>query len=393
MVSSPPHRARQAIRRTVMSLSAALALASGSGNAAAEPRPSGRDLAKSRESVRERAAAVGRIKARLAEAGGELQRLADAAEVAVERYNGELVKVRQAREAYEGTERRLTKAEQNYELTRDEAAVFAAAAYRTGTGISPWAAAMTGPGGPQDAMDRAGLVEVLAHRQTGLVERVHAAKVVSDMFRRQARSALGERQAAAKRAEAAKRAAADLVTAQQSQIRQIDARKSVLTARLGKARAHAARLRQVRAVSGAGAFRGGSGRGAIAVRAALRWLGTPYSWGGGTASGPSLGIGHGSGIRGFDCSGLALNAWHRAGVRLDHWTGTQWTSGPHVPAGRLRPGDLVFFGTDPRDPSTIHHVGVYIGRGQMVEAPYTGARVRVSSVGRPDFVGATRPAG
>jgi cell wall-associated NlpC family hydrolase len=129
----------------------------------------------------------------------------------------------------------------------------------------------------------------------------------------------------------------------------------------------------------------------VAANAALKWLGTPYSWGGGTAEGPSYGVEHGAKTKGFDCSGLALYAWARAGVRLDHWTGTQWTSGPHVPTDRLQPGDLVFFGGTADDPSSINHVGIYVGRGRMVEAPYTGASVRISSIWRDDLIGATRP--
>ncbi len=87
---------------------------------------------------------------------------------------------------------------------------------------------------------------------------------------------------------------------------------------------------------------------------------------------PQPGVAQGAGTVGFDCSGLAMYAWNKAGVRLDHWTGTQWTSGPHVPISALRPGDLIFFATDPSNPATIHHVGIYIGDGRMVEAPLRG---------------------
>jgi cell wall-associated NlpC family hydrolase len=59
---------------------------------------------------------------------------------------------------------------------------------------------------------------------------------------------------------------------------------------------------------------------------------------------------------------------------------------------RLVAGDLVFFADNPRDPSTIHHVGMYVGRGLMVEAPYTGAVVRTSSIWRRSYAGAVRPA-
>ena len=57
----------------------------------------------------------------------------------------------------------------------------------------------------------------------------------------------------------------------------------------------------------------------------------------------------------------------------------------------MRPGDLVFFADDPTDPATIYHVGLYIGRGLMIEAPYTGAVVRISSILRPSLLGAARP--
>ena len=61
--------------------------------------------------------------------------------------------------------------------------------------------------------------------------------------------------------------------------------------------------------------------------------------------------------------------------------------------GELAAGDLVFFAYNVRAPSTIHHVGMYIGGGAMVEAPYSGARIRTASIGRRDYIGAVRPTG
>jgi cell wall-associated NlpC family hydrolase len=127
--------------------------------------------------------------------------------------------------------------------------------------------------------------------------------------------------------------------------------------------------------AGASAVQGG-----IAAAWALTQLGRPYQWG---ATGPAS----------YDCSGLAMAAWAQAGVALLHWTGFQWTSGPHVPLRQLRRGDLVFYATNVADPTTIHHVGVYIGGGRMVDAPYTGAFVRIDSIyGFSGLIGATRPA-
>lgn len=134
-----------------------------------------------------------------------------------------------------------------------------------------------------------------------------------------------------------------------------------------------------------------SGRAAIAVRAALSMIGVPYSWGGGGPNGPSFGVGRGARTKGFDCSGLTEYAWSKAGVSIGSSTGPQWRAGKHVSRSDLQPGDLVFFATNPRDPNTIHHVGLYIGNGQMVHAPHTGSRVQIASISRSDYAGAVRP--
>lgn len=109
-----------------------------------------------------------------------------------------------------------------------------------------------------------------------------------------------------------------------------------------------------------------------AVDAALSQLGKPYQW---AAAGPDS----------YDCSGLTMWAWAQAGVSLPHNSGMQYSATPRVDQSDWQPGDLLFFG------SPIHHVGMYIGNGQMVEAPYTGAQVRVVSASRSDYVGAGRP--
>ncbi|QFG27102.1 NlpC/P60 family protein [Actinomadura sp. WMMB 499] len=376
----------------------------------ADPAPSARDVEQGRQEARERAAAVGRTKAELAEADGELHRLVGDAQAAVERYHRERVLLERARRAHGDAQRRLAEAGRGLGAARTDLASFAARMYRDGTGRDSLASVVAGDGGPQGFMDRAVMARMLAERRAGMVRRVEASRTVEDLLRRQARKALDEQAAAARRADESRRRAQDAVREQQSSVERIEARKRELEHRLGEAELRVAELKRAReralaeaaaqkassAPAGtSGTFSDGtsSARGGVAARAALKWLGTPYSWGGGTVHGPSLGVEHGSGIRGFDCSGLAMYAWDKAGVRLDHWTGTQWTSGPHIPLGELHRGDLVFFARDTSDPDTIHHVGIYIGDGRMVEAPYTGARVRVSSIHRGDLIGATRPSG
>jgi len=114
-----------------------------------------------------------------------------------------------------------------------------------------------------------------------------------------------------------------------------------------------------------------------ALQFAAAQLGTPYRWGG-------------TGAGGFDCSGLVQAAYQAVGVRLPRVAQNQLDAGPRVPDGeRVAPGDLVFFGASP---SSVEHVGLYVGAGEMIDAPHTGADVRVEAAASGDVVGATRPA-
>jgi cell wall-associated NlpC family hydrolase len=123
-------------------------------------------------------------------------------------------------------------------------------------------------------------------------------------------------------------------------------------------------------------------RAQVAIGTAMAQIGLPYVWGG---DGPT------NGDAGFDCSGLTTFSYAAAGVSLPRTAHTQYYKGPHVPQGAaLRPGDLVFYGT----PAKVHHVGMYLGDGKMVNAPTFGKPVRTAfyRYGGDDYLGATRPA-
>jgi cell wall-associated NlpC family hydrolase len=111
------------------------------------------------------------------------------------------------------------------------------------------------------------------------------------------------------------------------------------------------------------------------IRRGLSQLGVPYSWGGGTAAGPGKGIGSGSGTTGFDCSGLVLFAFAGVGIKLPHYSGAQYDLGRKIPASQMRRGDVIFYG-----PGGSQHVTIYLGQGQMLEAPDVGLKVRVAPV-------------
>ena len=141
--------------------------------------------------------------------------------------------------------------------------------------------------------------------------------------------------------------------------------------------------------------------GASALKLAQRWLGMPYTWGGGNPDGPTYGSASGNGLlgrfnatyRGFDCSGLMLYAWAPYKT-LPHYSAAQHESGHfHPTLDELQPGDLLFYsGGGP----TIDHVVMYAGRGRIIQAPWSGHPVSTTSltklrVHEPRSFGATRP--
>ncbi|MGD0880145.1 MAG: bifunctional lytic transglycosylase/C40 family peptidase [Acidimicrobiales bacterium] len=133
------------------------------------------------------------------------------------------------------------------------------------------------------------------------------------------------------------------------------------------------------AMSGSEGTAQGVGLGSVIVADAEAYLGTPYVWGG-----EQPGVG-------FDCSGLVQWVYAEAGISLPRVAQDQYDVGPHLPAGAtLYPGDLVFFGSGP---DGVEHVGIYVGNGEMIDAPYTGVDVRFDRVASVPlrFVGATRP--
>ncbi|MFD9334057.1 NlpC/P60 family protein [Streptomyces sp. NPDC060028] len=118
-----------------------------------------------------------------------------------------------------------------------------------------------------------------------------------------------------------------------------------------------------------------------AIYFAQKQLGTPYLWGGnGTPD---------QGGR-FDCSGLTKAAYETVGIELPRVANDQYNAGSHPARADLLPGDLVFFSDDLTNSREIRHVGLYVGGGYMINAPYTGAVIRFDKIDTPDYFGATR---
>ena len=123
-----------------------------------------------------------------------------------------------------------------------------------------------------------------------------------------------------------------------------------------------------------------SGAAAAAIAFAKAQLGKPYCWGG---QGPNC----------FDCSGLVFAAYAAAGIHIARTTYQWQQDGPQVPLSQIQPGDLLFSAGSDGTPTNPGHVVMYLGDGQVIQAPQTGEDVQIDPIDLPTIVAATRPSG
>ena len=359
------------MRRLLATLVAALAaLSLPPGTAAADPSPA--TLAAKRE--------LARLEVRISEA--------------TEDWNAARVRLATARRTAAAAQGRVARKERELAEVREGVGSLVAAAYRSSGGADPLLRLMS-TASPETFLQQAGTVDAIASNQNGRLRALRAARRALD----QERSVAGARVAEADAIEAS-------MAETRTRIEQAVARQQALVATLetadarrerlereaaerraaqlaaARARARAEAAEAARRAAAARASRSrttpppvysgpASGRASIAVAEAYRQLGKPYQWG---AEGPDR----------FDCSGLTMWVWAKAGVSLPHSSRMQFHEGRHVSQPELRPGDLVFYG------SPIHHVGIYVGDGKYIAAPQTGDVVKISNVFRDDWAGAVR---
>lgn len=412
------------------SLGLALALFA-SGTAVAvpppPPNPSDSEIDSSRAKARQRAGQVGELTSELAEAENKLAQLRDQVALKLELANKALVDMQRAQDAASAAKREAEQARResmaaadDIEKARARVDRFVAGSYQQGSTIGSMSAYL-GSRSPDDLLARAQMLEAVGGAELNALEGVRRARIEKANTDAAARKAVEVAQAKQVAAEQAKRGADVAHTAAveargsqaqqtaalesdrdrvqrmlyqaQAQVRGLEGQRGRYQDWLAaKRREEAARAKKA-ALAAAANNTGGSGGSSrpsassrvgveTVIARAMRHLGVSYAWGGGNIYGPTYGIRDG-GVAdsygdynkiGFDCSGLMIYAF--APVKyLAHYSGYQYESGRKVPLSQMRRGDMLFWGT-----SRIHHVALYLGNGQMIEAPQSGLRVRIAPV-------------
>ncbi|MEH3075356.1 MAG: C40 family peptidase [Quadrisphaera sp.] len=407
--------------------------AGGVDTAAASPRtPSQSEVDAARAAAGDKAGQVAAVQAELAAAQAALDTAQVQAAVAAEAYDAAATELATRTTAAQSAAVAALDAQQRAEQARAAVGRLAAGTYRSGGGLDRVSAFMSADG-PQDLLDRAALLDVVSQSTDRAYEQLRAAESVAGLLQQQSAEALAQQQQAAAAAQSARDAASSAADAATAMVATTQQRSAELVAQLAQlqgistalaaqrqaglaaqaaaaadaaARADRAR-RQASAASsgsgsggtgsgsggstssgstsssGSGGSRGSSSGGAASVpsgsssasssqaAAALAWartqIGDPYEWG---ATGPDS----------WDCSGLTSVAYRSAGASLPRTSSQQYRAVKKISYDDMRPGDLIFYGTDPDDPSTVYHVAIYAGGGEMVEAPRTGLDVRETSV-------------
>jgi cell wall-associated NlpC family hydrolase len=392
------------------------------------PNPSDDELRDSQQAVQERAGEVGRLTTRLADLDAQADDLA--AVLAGERENAEAALVDlgiaqdvavQARQRAEDARIETEAATAAIDDARARLDDFVTATYQEGLDTGPLGL-LTSSQTPEELVARAEFTDLLARAQLAAQDGLERARVDKANADSTARALLDEAEDREAEAAAAKvvadeaYAAADAAArAQAEQLAAVQAERDQVQAQLDAAESadsglrdqrarydewqrvlaeqEAARQRaerdaaEVREAAAGPAPRAGSGSVQRVIDRAMSQVGVQYVWGGGNGRGPTTGIpgpaGDPGNRVGFDCSGLMLYAFNGAGVSLPRVSRSQYNAGRKVPISDLQPGDMVFYrlGGNP-----IHHVAMYIGDGRMIEAPYTGADVRVVPLRRKNLL-------
>ncbi|MCX2967666.1 MULTISPECIES: C40 family peptidase [Streptomyces] len=297
-----------------------------------------------------------------------VDRLYAQAEQATERYNATAEHVDDLREQVSRAQDQVARGQEKVNRLRGTLGSLAGAQYRS-AGLDP-AVALVLSTEPEAYLDRAATLDRISSRQVGELRELRAAQRLLDTRRTRAAERLAELEDERRELGEQRRAVQSKLAAAQRLLNTLTAEER----RERRERERAARQAAARPAPTApdASDAAGSGRAAAALRAAQSAVGRPYGWG---QAGPHA----------FDCSGLTQWAYAQAGVSLPRTSQAQAHAGQRVAQAGMRPGDLVVYRSD------ASHVAIYAGNGQVVHAPYPGARVRYDPVHMMPVSAVTRP--
>jgi cell wall-associated NlpC family hydrolase len=314
------------------------------------------------------------------QAVAQLDRLENAAEVAAENYDAAQIRVATAEQAYSRVQAKAASAQARFVALSKSIGSLVSTLYRTDVGGS--SLALLSASNPQAFLAQTSAVDSLTRQRAEVLGRVETARqeVISDQLAAKQKLALVK----AARADAAKAKSSinKKVKAESHLLKSLKAaeRRAVLAAQAAEAEQRAQRAAQAQRSSRSVApdppsppvnVGHASGRAEGAVEFAIRQLHKRYVY---AASGPDA----------YDCSGLTMAAYRSVGVYLPHQSSQQYHYGRHVSSSDLEPGDLVFYY------SPIHHVGIYIGHGMIINAANPSEGVTEVGVFSMPYVGAVR---
>ncbi|MFD0212835.1 NlpC/P60 family protein [Streptomyces hirsutus] len=295
----------------------------------------------------------------------EVDRLYAEAERATEAYNKADERADTLREQVNAARDEIARQQERVNGMRESLGSLAGAQYRSG-GLDP-SLALLFSGDPEDYLERASVLDRLTARRAGELKGLQEAVRTLDQDRAETSRKLGELERSRKAVAAHKKTVERKLARARRLLNALPDEERAAHERA----ARSGRGADLPGLPGPGGATAVSGRAAAAVAAARSALGKPYAWG---ANGPF----------GFDCSGLMQWSYAQAGVALPRTSQAQRYAGRQVPLSQARPGDLVVYRAD------AGHVGMYMGNGQVIHAPYPGAPVRYDPVGMMPVSSVTR---
>src|SRR6478735_7606301 len=417
------------------------------------PNPSDQQINNANQTKDQLATEVGQLSAQIAVMQSKLDRLNLVAERAEQKLALALERLEQAKDAAVKAQAQVKAAQAAITKAQADFVVFAREAYTSGQ-PQGLAGGLLTASDPNALLQRGDYLRYVANSQLAAIGGLSRATVAKSNADAAARKAVNDQTAATAAAAQAKRDADAAVVAAQAERAQLTQQLADSNAKLDAAKSKLAELNNQRtaylawkaeqeriareralapaaaaaaaraaAIAAAAAQGGPAAAAAVtmnpganiaigasagggwssaaantAVARAMSTLGIPYAFAGGTFWGPSRGVPvdfdsrNDGNVIGYDCSGLTLFAWGPY-LHMSHYAPTQWGVGAyHPPTDQLLPGDLVFWSED-GTVAGIGHVALYIGGGNVIQAPYSGSYVQVTPLGQVEagYFGATRP--